>query len=479
MSLLSDIAALGSRVRDAVLNKYGDETERISTATKSSVTYDRLPNPSPIISEHAPQERQQLYFRMRRQIPFVGGFCKIRVRAIENLQHDWMAGDENDGTSRMWRDRCDAAWADIPDRRAAFQQIMLAPFDGVSFAQYVYAAYQSTVADDGGAFTSADLVIPTRIIDAKPWLFEFRRDGALMLYGTNTVMPELQMLIARAGSSDYYGEPEMDGIYNDVWMYDQIQGMGLEQLEKQGIPMALVIYPEAWQSDAGRLADIKRSIRATYKNVMMVPMGDRFDVTFPSQSVAPTFVGSDQTDRLRLLQGSISVSLLGAEYSKSQVGSQARDVVQNEMRTDLFATDAAVYDGAANNWRDRVMMINDPALPKPLWPYHQTATSQGENLRDWIERLKLAQDVGFKASADQIAEVQGFEMGDMEKKEAPNPFAPQSPAADPNGPPDNQTIVELPNQDETDESVTMMSESTGELFRFASRERARRFFAWV
>ena len=155
--------------------------------------------------------------------------------------------------------------------------------------------------------------------------------------------------------------------------------------------------------------------KAAFKNVVIVEgQVDRVTVEVLTKgSDSTTFIGADQTERVKLLRSSISIALLGVDFSSDQGGSYARDQVRNEIRFEKTSgPDKDLRDSIVNGWIEKVIKVNYPDLAPDLWPYALTDAEPTEDLAAWNTAMQAWAEKGFPISIQQIAEKNGGELAD-------------------------------------------------------------------
>lgn len=431
-----------------------------------------FPNPDEVLIQHGgPTEGLAFYRRIRRQVPFVSGLFKIRIDAAMSCPHQWVAGDPDDGQSRLVRDVTADAWANMPDRESACRKLMFCIADGVSFGETVWSAYEAKIVSTTTAtsstsgttaplkVTQTELILVPRIIDRRPENFYFDKEGNVWFHPLTTgellMLDPLQYIVGRYGSAELWGYGEMPEAYADIWKMDVIDKMALRALEKQGYPMMRVLVPESW--DADQVNAVRLSIAETYPNFVVIPFGDQYEESFPDANTSPTYLGKDQIDRQSSLRDTVSIDILGVAFSNTQVGSLARDQVRNELRFEKTPTDAMSLDQIATSWGSMLAEVNYPSVPVRARARHVTDAKPTSDLAQWMNALTAASRLGFEGSKKQLTEKQGLE-----------PAKSPEDALKYIAPPGGTGIQPVP----ASGAITVMSES-GEVFTFDSAEEFR------
>ena len=460
-------------------------------------TLNYWPNPDEVLLLHGSGEGLGFYRRIRRQVPYVAGLFKLRIDSVMALPHNWVAGDPDDDESVAVRDAIADAWANLDDRDAALRKLLICIADGVAFAELVWSLHEVTVKPkpkaapklpppvpglqppDVSDEQQAPVVPPVlrvallvpQIIDRRTDHFFFDAAGGVhfKVLGSpfnNAPLDPLQVITARYGSAELWGDGEMRECYTDIWKIDTIDKMALRALEKQGYPLLKVTVPESW--DADRVAAMKISIQASYPNYIVLPFGDKIDFSFPDQGVMVTYLGRDQLERIVKLQDTISIAILGVSFSTSDKGSRARDQVRNELRFEKTSTDAGSYDAIAQDWCGKCCQVNYPSLPDYLRPRMMTDAKPTGDVVAWANTVTAMDALGFPISQKQVSEKLGLDVAQTPEdtlvaKTPPKPVAIPGGSMQGVNPADAKTIGG---------DVTVMSES-GEVYSFSSMEEFR------
>jgi hypothetical protein len=408
-----------------VLAAYGqpDLLKRTLVAYRdSSLSYNMLANPDEALKSFAPLEGLDYYDRVRRQLGPVAGIVKLRTDAVMALPHVWVPGDAQDPESADWAEGVKQAWDAIVERDQAVRKLMLCVAEGVAVGEYVYGTIEVAISvkpnregtnqkEVGKIDRVETWVVPMRIVDLPMRHFGFDNDLQLRYrpkYGEpqGELVDPMKVVVARYGSTQPWGQGEMRDIVQDAWKLDWVDRKGLEALERQGYPMAQVTVPELW--DEERTKSVMAWANVTYKNFMIVRMGDRFDISFPDESVRPTYIGSDQVTRMEQIIDWISIGYLGVSFSNSSTGAKARDQVRNELRFEKASGDSAVFDTIANDFEQKVRDLNRPSMPSYKKARMVTDYKPTEDVVARANVWVQAVSIGYPASKKQLGDEFGL-----------------------------------------------------------------------
>ncbi len=411
---------------------------KIIAYSDATFTYNLLPRPDEALKQYAPAEGIKYYRRVRRQLGSVSGIVKLRLDAVMALPHPWNPGDVNDPESTDWCEGVKQVWNAIRGRDIAMRKMMFCVPDGLSVAEIIYdtmdVAFTEKASRDNpspkrvGQVVRTELwVVPKMFIDLPIEKFAFDRDLNLRFKKTEgdrlgELVDPMQVLIGRYGSNQPYGEGEMQDITTDAWKLDWLDREGLKALEKSGYPLAQVTVPEHWDED--RIKSTLAFAEYTYKNFMIVRMGDRFEITFPDESVRPTFIGAEQVTRIKQIQDDISIGYLGVSFSNSSTGAKARDQVRNEMRFEKTSSDSAVYDDIANQFEEKLWQLNRPSMPAYKRARMQTDYQPTQDVNARANLYVQAAGVGYPISLQQMSEDFGLRPAQYEEDKLAKPEAP-------------------------------------------------------
>ncbi len=381
-------------------------------------TYNLLPRPDEALKHFAPVEGIKYYRRVRRQLGSVSGIVKLRLDAVMALPHTWVPGDVNDPESVDWCEGVKQVWKNVQGLMIAMRKMMFCVPDGLSIAEVIYGTMEVAFtvkanrenpnpANVGRVQKTETWVVPIKIIDLPLEKFAFDRDLNLRFRANDgeklgELVDPMQVLIGRFGSNQPYGEGEMIDITTDAWKLDWLDREGLKALEKSGYPLAQVTVPEHWDED--RIKSTLAFAEYTYKNFMIVRMGDRFEITFPDESVRPTFIGAEQVTRIKQIQDDISIGYLGVSFSNSTTGAKARDQVRNEMRFEKTSSDSAVFDDIANQFEEKVRLLNRPSMPAYKRAWMQTDYKPTVDVAQRSNLFVQAAGIGYPVSIQQMSE---------------------------------------------------------------------------
>lgn len=400
MLLLSQLRGLAAKVLGFSKPLPVDAT---AASGSTSFAYDELPNPDPILAEH-PSERRTYYARARRQIAFVAGIAKLRIDAVRSVAANWLPGQQDDERSRRRCQMFAAAYDAMEGQDATERHLLMSIMDGVKLARYAEWGEFTYRFSDG---TSETILCPRRIVDWPDALWTFNRDGKPTLVDNNgrvgRVLDPFECVIARYGSALEWGRGDQQDVSNEMWMYDQINKMGLVAMKKQGFPLQKVTYPSDWGS--GPLyRNLLRAVAASYPNYLLIPYGDRVEFLPIDSESSPTFLGSDQLQRQTAIKNDISVGLLGVSFSNTEQGSFARDKVRDNLRYEKTEGDVVVRNQIRDDWAQKTHAVNWPDEPQSLCPQAHSDTEPNEDLKGWTENASAFVDRGLEVSKKQVRE---------------------------------------------------------------------------
>jgi len=369
--------------------------------------FNRLHNPDPTLARFAGGEGFGLYYRIRRQITSIGGLVGQLVDGVMKRRPVVIAGDLSSEESVRVADDVRQIWDDIPRKAVALRKSVdtlvtcgFAPIELV-WGRDVRTGIVAPV----GAMRPDGTRGPG-LIDRPAANFTFALDGSpKFLSVVDPIIGEaiepLKFVFLQAGSLNTpWGESEFSDVYSAAWLYQQVQQMAVDAVEKYGRPTPHVLIPRGTTPEG--VAEIDSFYTKKFGDYTRgFYDGDKVTVEYPAMPVAQAgMAGRSETELLRYFQTQIYIRLLRTPQTQDRTGGSRALEMTRAAITDLATLTYGdiLCEGLQDGWMRPVCEINFPSLDPALRPRFVPDPSGSETLDSLHLRLMAGIDRGIAYS---------------------------------------------------------------------------------